>query len=80
MRLQLLRAFLVTAGFGWAISVYGVFASWPASFSLPRGSSYWFTACGWAWSRFRSTLTPRFASLRGLGSGFSGWKRGDEVL
>lgn len=31
MRLRLLRVFLLTAGFGWVISVYGVFAPWPAA-------------------------------------------------
>ncbi|MEN6336832.1 MAG: hypothetical protein ABFE01_21455 [Phycisphaerales bacterium] len=37
MRLRLLRAFLLTAGFGWAISVYGVFAPWPAAAAQLQG-------------------------------------------
>ncbi|HSW00645.1 MAG TPA: hypothetical protein VLI39_10765 [Sedimentisphaerales bacterium] len=37
MRLRLLRVFLLTAGFGWAISIYGVFAPWSAAVTQLQG-------------------------------------------
>jgi hypothetical protein len=37
MRLRLLRLLLLTTGFGWVISIYGVFASWPAAVGQLRG-------------------------------------------
>lgn len=37
LKLQLLRVFLLVAGFGWAISLYGVFAPWNAAVSELQG-------------------------------------------
>jgi hypothetical protein len=37
VRLRLLQLLLLTAGFGWVISIYGVFASWPAVVGQLRG-------------------------------------------
>ncbi len=37
LRLQLLRVFLLVAGFGWAISVYGIFSPWSAAVSELQG-------------------------------------------
>jgi len=37
MRQLLLRVFLLAAGFGWAISAYGVFSSWDAAVSQLQG-------------------------------------------
>lgn len=37
MRLGLLRLLLLTAGFGWVISIYGVFAPWPEAVGQLKG-------------------------------------------
>lgn len=37
MKLRLLQIFLASGAFGWGISVYGVFASWPAAVTELQG-------------------------------------------